>query len=64
MAGMAAGGKVVSQYNLEYCDRRQGCLCCKTGSCVAIQQGLGSRRAHGGGGGGGGAGRAGQASGS
>ena len=24
---------------------RQGCLCHKTGSCVTIQQGLGSRRA-------------------
>ena len=44
----AAGGKVVSQYNLEYCGRRQGCLCRKTGSCVAIQQGLGSRSARGG----------------
>ena len=34
VAGRAAGGKVVSQYNLEYCGRRQGCLCRKAGSCV------------------------------
>ena len=36
--GMVAGGKVVSQYNLEYCGRRQGCLCRKTGSCVATRR--------------------------
>ena len=38
VAGRAAEGKVVSQYNLEYCGRRQGCLCRKTGSCVAIRR--------------------------
>ena len=37
--------EIVLQYNVLYCGRRQGCLCLKTGSCVAIQQGLGSRRA-------------------
>ena len=36
---------IVLQYNVLYCSRRQGCLCHKTGSCVAIQQGLGSKRA-------------------
>ena len=37
MAGRAAEGRVVSQYNLEYCGRREGCLCRKTGSCVTRQ---------------------------
>ena len=32
VAGRAAEGRVVSQYNLEYCGRREGCLCRKTGS--------------------------------
>ena len=36
--GRAAGGQVVSQYNLEYRGMRQGCLCRKTGSRVVIQQ--------------------------
>ena len=38
VAGSAAGGKVVSQYNLEYCGRRQGCLCHKAGSRVATRR--------------------------
>ena len=38
VAGRAAGGQVVSQYNLGYHDMRQGCLCRKTGSRVVIQQ--------------------------
>ena len=38
VAGRAAGGQVVSQYNLEYRGKRQGCLCRKTGSRVVIQQ--------------------------
>ena len=46
MAGRAIEGKVVSQYNMEYCGRRQGCLCRKTGSCVATRhwaEALGAR---------------------
>ena len=39
VAERAAGGQVVSQYNLEYRGMRQGCLCRKTGSRVVIQQG-------------------------
>ena len=38
MAGRAAGGQFVLQYNLEYRGIRQGCLCRKTGSRVVIQQ--------------------------
>ena len=38
--GWLLGG--VSQYNLECCSLRQGCLCHKTGRCVSRQQGLGS----------------------
>ena len=38
VAGRAARGKVVSQYNLEYCGRRQGYLCRKAGSCVATRR--------------------------
>ena len=45
IAGEGWEGRVVSQYNLECCSMRQSCLCHKTGSCVATQQGLGRRRA-------------------
>ena len=44
---------VVLQYKILYCGRRQGCLCRKTGSCVATQRwaealrGLGTGRAGG-----------------
>ena len=38
VAGRAVEGKVVSQYNLEYCGRRQGCLCRKTSSYVATRR--------------------------
>ena len=38
VAGRAAGGKVVSQYNLEYCGRKQDCLCRKAGSCVVTRR--------------------------
>ena len=38
--GWLLGG--VSQYNLECCSLRQGCLCHKTSSCVARHKGLGS----------------------
>ena len=38
VAGRAVGGKVVSQYNLEYCGRRRGCPCRKAGSCVATRR--------------------------
>ena len=37
VAGRAAGGQVVSQYNLKYRGMRQGCLCRKIGSCVATR---------------------------
>ena len=48
VAGRAARGKVVSQYNLEYCGRRQGCLCRKAGSRVTTwrwAEALGARQA-------------------
>ena len=38
VAGRAAGGKVVTQYNLEFCDRRQSSMCCEAGSCVPTRR--------------------------
>ena len=45
VAGRAAEDKVISQYNLEYCGKRQGCLCRDTalGAAGARTGALGSR---------------------